>query len=166
MKLEKKVFPMKPKWSRLDVVLNVLALLVLAAAATWLAVSWDAVPELVPIHYDAAGEIDRYAPKSELVILLSVAATLVVLLTAVEFIPRSRWNLGRAVTEDARARAAAVVTHLLASLKLLLAAIFGLLTVASALGGALPRWGLLFFLAAALVTLLYWFSQLVKASRT
>lgn len=163
--LEKKVFPMKPKWSRLDVVLNVLALLILAAA-TWLAVSWDAVPELVPIHYDAAGAIDRYAPKSELVILLSVTATLVVLLTAVEFIPRSRWNLGRTVTEDTRARAAAVVTHLLASLKLLLAAVFGLLTVASALGGALPRWGLLFFLAAALVTLLYWFSQLVKASRT
>lgn len=43
-----------------------------AAPVIYLAVIWKRVPERVPIHYNMAGEVDRFGSKAEFLILMAI----------------------------------------------------------------------------------------------
>lgn len=71
---------------------------IIAAAVAFLALRYDALPEQIPMHYNAAGQVDRYVAKSiGAVFAMPMVATVTCLLMAL-----ITWSMGRGMK---RARA-------------------------------------------------------------
>ena len=123
----------------LDKLMNRLSLLVLVGTVVFLAGYWKQIPAEVPMHYNAAGEIDRWGTKAELLILPVIAWLLYGLLTVVEQFP-SAWNTGVKVTAENREQVYALLGHMLSTLKLLVMVMFAWITLWCALARPLPVW--------------------------
>lgn len=150
------------KRSLLDKTLNRLCLLILLGTAVFLALYWKRIPLEVPMHYNAAGEIDRWGPRAELLILPVIAWLLYGIMTVVEQFPGA-WNTGVKVTAENRERVYALLGHMLSTLKLLIVALFTWITVQCALALPLPVWFLPVVLGAVFGDMVYWLIQVFRA---
>lgn len=120
---------MRPKSTKYDWAAYVLSALLLLAACVWLAVKWDELPELVPMHYNFQGEIDRYGDKSELLIVPIFGWLLVILLAVVSRFPKI-WNTGGIeVTDENRDYVYRRLRYMLDTMMVLVSAVFSYLTV-------------------------------------
>ena len=146
----------------LDKLMNRLSLLVLVGTVVFLAGYWKQIPAEVPMHYNAAGEIDRWGTKAELLILPVIAWLLYGLLTVVEQFP-SAWNTGVKVTAENREQVYALLGHMLSTLKLLVMVMFAWITLWCALARPLPVWFLPVILAALFGNMIYWLVRLFRA---
>ncbi len=146
----------------LDKLMNRLSLLVLVGTVVFLAGYWKQIPAEVPMHYNAAGEIDRWGSRAELRILPVIAWLLYGLLTVVEQIP-SAWNTGVKVTAENREQVYALLGHMLSTLKLLVMVMFAWITLWCALARPLPVWFLPVVLAAVFGDMAYWLIRLFRA---
>lgn len=57
-------------------VLDIITMLIFAAGIVYLFVVWGQLPDQVPAHYNAAGEVDRWGSRWELLLLPIIAAVL------------------------------------------------------------------------------------------
>lgn len=146
----------------LDKLMNRLSLLVLAGTAVFLAAYWHRIPARVPMHFNAAGQIDRWGSQAELLILPVIAWLMYGLLTVVEQFP-SAWNTGVKVTEENRERVYALLAHMLSTLKFLMVVLFAWITVWCALARPLPVWFLPVVLIALFGDMIYWLVRLFRA---
>lgn len=146
----------------LDRLMNRLSLLVLAGAAVFLAAYWHRIPARVPMHFNAAGEIDRWGSQAELLILPVIAWLMYGLMTVVEQFP-SAWNTGVKVTEENRERVYPLLAHMLSTLKFLMVVLFAWITVWCALARPLPVWFLPAVLIALFGDMVYWLVRLFRA---
>lgn len=146
----------------LDKLMNRLSLLVLVGSVVFLAGYWKQIPAEVPMHYNAAGEIDRWGTKAELLILPVIAWLLYGLLTVVEQVP-SAWNTGVKVTAENREQVYALLGHMLSTLKLLVMVMFAWITLWCALARPLPVWFLPVVLAAVFGNMAYWLVRIFRA---
>ena len=73
---------MRAARSRFDWVLEALACAIFVAIIGTVAVSWSKLSAAVPIHFNAAGDPDRFGPRSGLLIIPVAATLLYVVLTA------------------------------------------------------------------------------------
>lgn len=146
----------------LDKLMNRLSLLVLVGSVVFLAGYWKQIPAEVPMHYNAAGEIDRWGTKAELLILPVIAWLLYGLLTVVEQVP-SAWNTGVKVTAENWERVYALLGHMLSTLKLLVMVMFAWITLWCALARPLPVWFLPVVLAAVFGNMAYWLVRIFQA---
>lgn len=60
-----------------------------SGSAFFLLVNYTLLPEEVPVHYNAFGEVDRWGPKAELVVLPAVGAFIIIFLQLLEKFPQS-----------------------------------------------------------------------------
>ena len=92
----------------------------------YLALTYAALPAMVPTHFDFAGEADALGPKSNVWSTWFVSLGLYALLTGVTFVPLSSplWNLPVSFKGDASGRAERLVGEMMAWFKVLTAAIF------------------------------------------
>ena len=146
----------------LDKLMNRLSLLVLVGSVVFLAGYWKQIPAEVPMHYNAAGEIDRWGTKAELLILPVIAWLLYGLLTVVEQFP-SAWNTGVKVTAENREQVYALLGHMLSTLKLLVMVMFAWITLWCALARPLPVWFLPVVLAAVFGNMAYGLVRIFRA---
>ena len=146
----------------LDKLLNRLSLLVLLGTALFLALYWKDIPQKVPMHFNAAGQIDRWGSKAELLILPVIAWLLYLLMTVVEQFPGA-WNTGVKVTEENRERVYALLGHMLSTLKFLIMVMFALITLWCALAKPLPVWFLPVVLGAVFGDMIYWLVRVFRA---
>lgn len=146
----------------LEKLMNRLSLLVLLGAAVFLAACWHRIPAEVPMHFNAAGQIDRWGDKAELLILPVISWLMYGLLTVVEQFPGA-WNTGVKVTEENRERVYALLAHMLSTLKLLIMVLFTWITVWCALARPLPVWFLPVVLTVLFGNLIYWLVRLFRA---
>ena len=51
-------------------VINVICVLLLAAATLFVLMRWQQLPEQIPTHYNFAGEVDGYGGKGSLILLM------------------------------------------------------------------------------------------------
>lgn len=56
----REVRQMKIRRGKLDMILNLLCLILLIRMTLWLPIFWDRIPDQVPMHYDFAGNINRW----------------------------------------------------------------------------------------------------------
>ena len=153
---------MKAGKSRLDITLNILCLAVLIGVSVYLAVTWRRIPELVPMHYNSAGVIDRFGSKKGLIALSIIPWAVYIIFTAVQFIPKSMWNTGFAVTDEDRERVYALSVHCLNSVKLMIILLMSYCNLTSAAGVGFSGWCVFALIAAALGTLFYWIGRTVR----
>lgn len=146
----------------LDKLMNRLSLLALLGTGGFLGLSWSRIPAEVPMHFNAAGEIDRWGGKAELLILPVISWLMYGLLTVVEQFPGA-WNTGVKVTEENRERVYALIAHMLSTLKLLIMAMFTWITVQCALARPLPVWFLPVTLGAVFGDMIYWLVRVFRA---
>ena len=137
--------------------MNRLSLLVLVGTVVFLAGYWKQIPAEVPMHYNAAGEIDRWGARAELLILPIISWLLYGLMTVVEQVP-SAWNTGVKVTVENREQVYALLGHMLSTLKLLVMVMFAWITLWCALARPLPV-----VLAAVFGNMAYWLVRLFRA---
>lgn len=145
--------PVKLKHSRFQVFLEVVAAALLAGMCIYFAIAWQSAPEQIPMHYNAAGEIDRWSGKGELLFLPIVAAALYVFLTLISRFPAA-WNMPGAVTEENRQRMYSAMLTLLIALKAEVSGIFWCLAAASLSGSPLPPAFLPIMIAVLAATLI------------
>ena len=143
-------------------VMNVLSLLLLAGVTVWLCLIWGEIPSQVPLHYNAAGQIDRWGGKGTLIALAAIAWVMYGLLTLAERFPGA-WNTGVKITEENRERVYALLSHLLSALKGILCAMFVWILAAAALCQPLSVWFLPLALGAVFGDMLYWFVRVFRA---
>ena len=149
------------KKTSLDRWMNRLSLLVLAGTAGFLLLFWRRIPGRIPMHYNFAGEIDRWGDKSELLFLVVVAWVLYVLLVAVERFPQI-WNTGVQVTPENRERVYRTLKYMLGTMKVLMNGVFAFLIVQTTFGQALSGWFLPVFLVVFLGDLVFWLVRLYR----
>lgn len=146
----------------LDRWMNRLCLLILLSTAVFLVLYWGRIPAQVPMHYNAAGEIDRWGDRSSLLILPVISWLLYGLLTVAEQFPGA-WNTGVKITEENRERVYPLLGHLLSTLKLLVVAMFTWIILWCALARPLPVWFLPVVLGVVSGDMVYWLIRVLRA---
>ena len=115
-------------------VLQGLGLLFLLAVTVFILSRWQSLPAEIPAHFDVAGRPEGYGPKSSLVSLLAVSWVAYGLFTVLSYFPKA-WNLPVKTP-----RAYQIAGILMPVLGLMLALIFGWVSLCSALGRGLGAW--------------------------
>lgn len=153
---------MKIKKTRYDIFINVLCIGLLVGILIFLGLSWNAIPEKIPGHYNAGGVIDRWGNKGELLIVPIIAWFMYIGLCVVEKFPQI-WNTGIEVTEQNKERVYRILKNLLQTVKLCTVAVFSFLTINSSLSKELPMLFLPIFLISMFGPMIFFIIKLVKA---
>ena len=153
---------MRPTKSKFDKVINILSIVCLAGTTFFLFAKWGKIPQEIPGHYNAAGEIDSMTGKGSLFVLLLVGWVLYIGISVIEQFPRI-WNTGVEVTEENKERVYRILKDLLGTVKLEMAGVFSFLTIYSVNGKNLPGFFLPVFLVVVFGSLIYHIIRLVKA---
>jgi len=93
----------KYKNTKLQNIMEVASLLIIISMFLLVIIRWDSLPDKIPGHYNALGEVNRWGNKGELIILPIVSILMYLLLTVVTAFP-SIWNMPVTVTEENRVR--------------------------------------------------------------
>ena len=144
-----------------DRILEAGSLLLTAGTTLYLLFGWDSFPERIPAHYNAAGEIDRWGSKGELIFLPVLMWVFYIELSLLQRFPQI-WNTGVEVTEENRERVYRILLYMIETLKLLIKAVFSFLTVYSMTGKDLPGWFYPVFIGGIFADMIFW---LVSLSR-
>lgn len=137
---------------RFTVAVNVICLFLLIGVSLYLALFWSSIPGQIPGHYNAAGEVDRWGSKGELLMLLALGWALYIGLTVLEHFP-GLWNTGMQVTEQNRERVFRASRALLETQKLWIVATLSYLIFHSTRSRPLSPWFLPIFLMLGLGSL-------------
>lgn len=60
------------KINLMNIFLRRIVWLLMLAPAVYLAITWNQIPQTVPMHFDLQGKVDRYGSKNELLILVAI----------------------------------------------------------------------------------------------
>ena len=113
------------------------------------------------MHYDWAGNVDRWGTKGELLFLPIMTWLMYGFISVLELFPKA-WNTGVTVTEENQARVYRVLKYMVKSLKLIVVLDFSYMTINSVLGKSLPVWFLPVFLGLTFGDLIFWLVKLVR----
>ncbi|WP_196297026.1 DUF1648 domain-containing protein [Methanosarcina barkeri] len=89
---------MKLKYTKLQLALEIIGLLLLVGMVTFIYIQWDQIPQQVPMHYNALGEIDSWGSKYQTLILPAISILLYSFMTVVSFFPQI-WNVPVQITD-------------------------------------------------------------------
>ena len=145
----------------LDVLEAIVSLSCLVGVSLYLILAWSTIPAQIPAHYNAAGEVNRWGSKSELIILPIISWLIYGMITLIERFPQA-WNTGVRVTEENRAEVYRLLKNMIACVKMITLSIFSCLTVLSSLARNLPMWFLLAFLVLLFGTIAYYIVKLTR----
>ena len=143
---------------KFDIILNGLCLIILVSTILFLILTWSKIPDKVPMHYDFAGNIDRWGSKLEILILPIITWIMYVFMTIIEKFPEA-WNTGVKVTEENIERVYSTLLHLVSTIKFIMVCVFAYLTVQTALSFA---WFTPISLLVIFGNLLYWILKLYR----
>lgn len=121
------------KRKTLNTALLVAGLAVLAGSVLFLAVYWGRMPEQIPTHFDAAGQIDGWGDRATALLLPIVGVLLFGMLHLASFLCASMKSSGGV-------RPMLAMAILCRVLALLTALVFAYITICSALVLPLGRW--------------------------
>ena len=153
--------PIKIERNALDVLEAIVSLSCLVGVSLYLILAWSTIPAQIPAHYNAAGEVNRWGSRSELIILPIISWLIYGMITLIERFPQV-WNTGVRVTEENRAVVYRLLKNMIACVKMITLSIFSCLTVLSSLARNLPMWFLLAFLVLLFGTIAYYIVKLTR----
>ena len=153
--------PIKIERNALDIFEAIVSLSCLVGVTVYLILAWNTIPAKIPAHYNAAGEVNRWGSKSELIVLPIISVLLYGLITLIEHYPQV-WNTGVRITDENRTVVYRLLKNLIAWVKMITLSIFGSLTVISSLSLNLPIWFLLVFLVLLFGIIAYYIVRLTR----
>ena len=150
------------KRSKYDVTINLICLLLLFGLVVYLLINWSDIPDKIPGHYNAMGEVDRWGNKGELLFLPIIGWIMYIGITVLEHFPQV-WNTGVTVTEENKARIYPILKNIIGTTKLLVVGVFVILDINSALAKSLPIWFLPIFLVLMFGSIIFSVVKLTRA---
>lgn len=153
---------MKLKRTKYEMVIEILCLMLLIGVMVYLFLEWKDIPDLIPGHYNAMGEVDRMGNKGELLVLPIIGWIMYIVITILEQIPQI-WNTGVTVTEENKERVYRIIKNMISTMKLTVVAVFVFITINSSQEKSLPIWFLPVFLILMFGPMIYFIVKLVKA---
>ncbi|SEW44346.1 DUF1648 domain-containing protein [[Clostridium] fimetarium] len=153
---------MKVKKTKYDIFVEIVCLTLLIGVSIYLYLNWSTIPDKIPGHYNAMGQIDRMGSKGELLILPIIGWLIYLFLTVIEKFPQI-WNTGVTVTEENKERVYRITKNLLNTVKLITVAVFVYLTINSSQAISLSVWFLPIFLILEFGSMIFFIIKLVRA---
>lgn len=90
---------MKTKYTKFQIILEVLTLLILISMIVFICIQWRNIPNQIPGHFNASGQVDRWGNKIEILIMPFFAILLYFIITVITFFP-STWNVPVGLNDD------------------------------------------------------------------
>ena len=81
------------------IIVEICCLICIIGTLLFLIINWNSIPDEVPGHYNAVGEIDGVTGKYSLIILLMINWVMYIGMSVIERFPQI-WNTGVKVTEE------------------------------------------------------------------
>ena len=160
--IRKKTCSMKIKTNRYDLFVEACCLLCLIGVLVYLVIAWQHIPQKVPGHYNALGEIDKMTSKGSLIALHITSWIMYIGLSVIAKFPQI-WNTGVKVTEKNKEKVYRILKSMLGTVKLLTVVAFAYLTVNSAMAKPLSVLFLPIFLSLMFGSLIFFIVKLVTA---
>ncbi len=152
---------MKVKNRVSDYVIDIICWLLVIGIPVYLLIMWQQIPDSIPMHYDAMGNVDRWGSKGELLVLPIMTFIMCLFISIIERFPQI-WNTGVKITEENKERVYRVLKNMLKITKLIVIADFSFMTVNSLMAKDLPVWFGPVFLVLVFGNLTFWLIKLVK----
>ena len=155
---------MEIKHNKLDTIAEVFCMILLIVTTLYTIYMYIQLPEKIPIHYNAAGVIDRYGNKLEIFILLIVTWVMYIGLSLVTRVPQF-WNTGVSVTAENKDRVYRILKNMLKIIKMEIIVIFCYLIYNTTTLYNLPKWFVPVFLVLLFSTMLISIIVLIKKAK-
>ena len=155
---------LKLKRSWYDIFADILCLVLLMGILIYLFVKWSSIPDKIPGHYNAMGEIDRMGNKGELLILPIISWLMFLGMTVLEKFPQA-WNTGVKVTEENKERVYRTLKNMISTMKVIIVAVFSYLTINSAQALSLSAWFLPVCLILLFGSIIFYVIKMIKVSK-
>lgn len=155
---------MEIKHNKLDIIAEIFCMILLIVTTLYTIYMYIQLPEKIPIHYNAAGVIDRYGNKLEIFILLIVTWVMYIGLSLVTRVPQF-WNTGVSVTAENKDRVYRILKNMLKIIKMEIIVIFCYLIYNTTTLYNLPKWFVPVFLVLLFSTMLISFIVLIKKAK-
>jgi len=153
---------MRIKNSILDIILNIACIVLLLGIVIYLLVMWSSIPDQVPGHFNASGEVTRWDNKGSLIVMPVIAGVLYIGMTILEQFPKV-WNTGVRVTQENMFRVYRIVKSMISIIKLLIVATFSSIVIIQSLAVSLPAWLLPVFISLIFGTVIINIIRLIRA---
>jgi len=150
------------KNSIFDIFLNITCIVLLLGVVVYLLIRWSSIPDQVPGHFNASGEVTRWDSKGSLIVMPIIAGALYIGMTILEQFPQV-WNTGVRVTQENMFRVYKILKHMISVIKLLIVATFVSIAIFQSLAVGLPIWLLTVFISLIFGTVVFNVVRLVKA---
>ena len=146
--------------------MNIIGYTVYLGSIVFLMINWNALPEKVPAHFNAAGEVDRFGPKVEMIILPIVGAFVAGLMQWIERFPEKH-NYPQRLNENNAKEFYLVSRKMMNRLKnicLLFFAfsLFEIITIAQGLENPLGNWLFPALIVSVAIVIVYGIIKQVK----
>lgn len=128
---------MKTKYSKFQLFLEIIGAAILISFFIFLVKSWGNIPERIPGHYNAAGVVDRWGNKNEILLMPIIGAILYLGLTIITFFPQI-WNVPMPQNQENKEAVYKCMKTMLISLKVEITAMFFYITFHSVNAMDLP----------------------------
>lgn len=155
---------MKIKNSPADIIMEVLGLIMLIGTPLYLFINWSSIPDKLPMHYNFAGEIDRWGGKGEILFIVVMLWIMYLMISLVEHLP-SVWNTGVQVTPENRVRVYRTLKYMVKTLKLAMTLVFTFLILNTVAGTPLPGWFTPAYLILIIGDLAFWLIRLYRVRK-
>jgi len=129
---------MKTRYSKLQLFLEIIGAAILISLFIFLVKSWSSIPERIPGHYNAAGVVDRWGNKNEILMLPIIGGIVYLGLTMITFFPEI-WNVPMPQSQENKEAVYKCMKTMLISLKIEIIAMFFYITFHSVNAMDLPR---------------------------
>lgn len=138
-----------------DTVMEYICRILLIGTLIYLIVRWNVIPDQIPIHYNAAGDIDGWGGKGMVWLLVVISWGLYLGITFVGRFPEL-WNTGVKITKKNKEKVYRLIKYLIGTSKLILISVFTLLIVFSTLAKPLPLWFAGIYLTILIADMAFW----------
>lgn len=138
-----------------DTVMEYICRILLIGTLIYLIVRWNAIPDQIPTHYNAAGEIDGWGGKGMVWLLVVISWGLYLGITFVGRFPEL-WNTGVKITKTNKEKVYRLIKYLIGTSKLILISVFTLLIVFTTLVKPLPLWFAGIYLTILIADMAFW----------
>lgn len=154
-------FKLKLKKNKYEIWEEIVCIILLIGVLIYLLLNWNSIPDKIPGHNNAMGEIDRMGSKKELLVLPIISWLMYLGITVLEKFPQV-WNTGVTVTEENKERVYRVLKNMLSTMKLIMVAVLVYLTINSSKAISLSVWFLPVSLTLMFGSIIFFIKKLVR----
>lgn len=151
----------RPVRTGYDRAADVICIILLLGVSVWIALCWNSFPEQVALHYNAAGEIDKWGDRITLIILPVIAWLIYGLLAVVGYFPKM-WNMPIRITDENRERVFRTTAHFVSILKCAVTVFFLIITVCAAYAINMPLWLAVTLICAIVFAVIGFIARLIR----